>query len=272
MKHRQVGLNQHRRPQQRRAHDRSRRGRHCCSRHRARARHARRPPVRDRARHGTDRSRPGRGRERCRPGARRPDRRSQTALAGIQVRVHARDPRHRQQPGAGARHDDPRPQPATAREGPAVPGSRDRGTSDRSGRARLLPLSTATPRPTSFAACCSRRRAQPVLAAVGAVERAGLKVGRVDLSSFGTLRAIADEQLTVEAIVDLGAHLTTIVIHDRGVPKLVRTLARGGQEITDSARRPDEHQHARAERPSVTTGSRATSPECAGCWSTRCVR
>ncbi len=73
---------------------------------------------------------------------------------------------------------------------------------------------------------------EPILGAVTAVERAGLKVGRVDLSSFGSLRAIADETLAVEAIVDLGAHLTTIVIHDRGVPKLVRTLARGGQEIT----------------------------------------
>jgi type IV pilus assembly protein PilM len=73
----------------------------------------------------------------------------------------------------------------------------------------------------------------PVLAAVSAVERAGLKVGRVDLSSFGTLRSIADEKLAIEAIIDLGAHLTTIVIHDHGVPKLVRTLARGGQEITD---------------------------------------
>ncbi len=73
---------------------------------------------------------------------------------------------------------------------------------------------------------------EPVRAAVTAVERAGLKVGRVDLSSFGLLRSIADERLGVEAIVDLGAHLTTIVIHDHGVPKLVRTLARGGQELT----------------------------------------
>ena len=74
---------------------------------------------------------------------------------------------------------------------------------------------------------------QPVLAAVSAVERAGLKVARVDLSSFGSLRSIADEQLAIEAIIDLGAHLTTIVIHDHGIPKLVRTLARGGQEISE---------------------------------------
>jgi type IV pilus assembly protein PilM len=73
----------------------------------------------------------------------------------------------------------------------------------------------------------------PVLAAVQAVERAGLKVARVDLASFAALRSIADEHLSVEAVIDLGAHLTTIVIHNRGVPKLVRTLARGGQELTD---------------------------------------
>lgn len=73
----------------------------------------------------------------------------------------------------------------------------------------------------------------PVLAAVDAVERAGLKVARVDLSSFGVLRSIADEHLKVEAVIDLGAHLTSIVIHHAGVPQLVRTLARGGQELTD---------------------------------------
>lgn len=73
----------------------------------------------------------------------------------------------------------------------------------------------------------------PVLAAVEAVERAGLQVARVDLSSFGALRAIADEHLVVQAVIDFGAQLTSIVIHNRGVPQLVRTLARGGQELTD---------------------------------------
>lgn len=74
---------------------------------------------------------------------------------------------------------------------------------------------------------------EPILGAVAAVERANLKVARVDLASFGVLRAIADEHLSVEAVIDLGAHLTTIVIHDHGVPKLVRTLARGAAEITE---------------------------------------
>ncbi|HEY3715518.1 MAG TPA: type IV pilus assembly protein PilM [Jatrophihabitantaceae bacterium] len=74
---------------------------------------------------------------------------------------------------------------------------------------------------------------EPVLAAVTAVEQAGLHVARVDLASFAALRSIADEHLSVEAVVDLGAQLTTIVIHNRGVPRLVRTLSRGGDELTE---------------------------------------
>ena len=73
---------------------------------------------------------------------------------------------------------------------------------------------------------------EPVVAAVSAVERAGLHVARVDLSSFAALRSIADERLALEAVVDLGAHLTSIVVHAEGVPKVVRSVTRGGQELT----------------------------------------
>ncbi len=73
---------------------------------------------------------------------------------------------------------------------------------------------------------------EPILHAVGAVERAGLKVVRVDLSSFGSLRSIAHEEAAVEAVIDIGAHLTTVLIHQNGVPRLVRTLSRGGQQLT----------------------------------------
>jgi type IV pilus assembly protein PilM len=74
---------------------------------------------------------------------------------------------------------------------------------------------------------------EPILTAVRAVERAGLNVARVDLSAFAALRSIADEALAVEAVIDLGAQLTTIVIHNEGVPRLVRTLCRGGQDLTN---------------------------------------
>jgi type IV pilus assembly protein PilM len=74
---------------------------------------------------------------------------------------------------------------------------------------------------------------QPVLAAVQAIEKAGLQVARVDLSSFAALRAIADESCGVEAVVDIGAHMTNIVIHNHGVPKVVRAVTRGSQELTE---------------------------------------
>jgi len=73
---------------------------------------------------------------------------------------------------------------------------------------------------------------EPVISAIKAVEAAGLTVVRVDLSSFALLRSSADGHFGVEVVIDLGAHLTTIVVHEHGVPKLVRTVARGGEELT----------------------------------------
>lgn len=74
---------------------------------------------------------------------------------------------------------------------------------------------------------------RPVLTAVEAIAAAGLKVARVDLSSFGALRAVANQHLIAQAVIDVGAQLTSIVIHHHGVPQLVRTLTRGGQELTE---------------------------------------
>jgi type IV pilus assembly protein PilM len=73
---------------------------------------------------------------------------------------------------------------------------------------------------------------EPVMTAVAAVEAAGLKVVRVDLSALAVLRSAAEAGLAAEAVLDLGAHLTTIVVHQHGVPKLARTLTRGGDELT----------------------------------------
>jgi type IV pilus assembly protein PilM len=72
----------------------------------------------------------------------------------------------------------------------------------------------------------------PVLAAVHAAEKAGLKVARVDLSPFAALRSMADAANTVEAVIDLGAHMTNIIIHRDGVPRVVRSVNRGGAELT----------------------------------------
>ena len=71
-----------------------------------------------------------------------------------------------------------------------------------------------------------------VLTMIRAVERAGLRVARVDLASFATLRSAALLAAPVEAIVDMGAHASTVVVHAEGRPLIVRTVPRGGADLT----------------------------------------
>lgn len=71
-----------------------------------------------------------------------------------------------------------------------------------------------------------------------AVSRAGLNAHTVDLNSFAVLRSMAhaDTGLSTSAtaIVDVGASVTNIVVHQGGVPRFVRILLMGGFDITDS--------------------------------------
>ena len=73
-----------------------------------------------------------------------------------------------------------------------------------------------------------------VMAAVQAVEKAGLHVVGVDLASFALLRAASRLDAQVEAIVDIGAEVTSVIVHADGEPLIVRTVPRGGTEITES--------------------------------------
>ncbi|GGK86533.1 type IV pilus assembly protein PilM [Mangrovihabitans endophyticus] len=73
-----------------------------------------------------------------------------------------------------------------------------------------------------------------VLTAVQAAEKAGLHVVAVDLASFALLRAASRLDAQVEAIVDIGADVTSVVVHADGEPLIVRTVPRGGTEITTS--------------------------------------
>lgn len=75
---------------------------------------------------------------------------------------------------------------------------------------------------------------ESVLAAVYATERAGLYVVQVDLASFALLRAASRLDSQVEAIVDIGAQATTVVVHADGEPVIVRTIPRGGAEISET--------------------------------------
>jgi type IV pilus assembly protein PilM len=71
-----------------------------------------------------------------------------------------------------------------------------------------------------------------------AVEKAGLVPSMVDLTSFAVLRSLGGQTsglgLESEALVDIGATVTNIVVHQAGVPRFVRILLMGGADITDA--------------------------------------
>jgi type IV pilus assembly protein PilM len=76
-----------------------------------------------------------------------------------------------------------------------------------------------------------------VMTSVNCAQDAGLKVQSVDLTSFAVLRSMGSQtDLTVatEALIDIGARVTNIVVHSAGVPRFVRILLMGGQDVTDA--------------------------------------
>ena len=78
-----------------------------------------------------------------------------------------------------------------------------------------------------------------VKASLEAVQKAGLSPVMVDLTSFAVIRSLADTDhlgmgAPVEALVDVGARVTNIVVHQGGVPRFVRILLMGGQDVTDA--------------------------------------
>lgn len=72
-----------------------------------------------------------------------------------------------------------------------------------------------------------------------ALDQAGLEPSLIDLTSFAVLRSLVTPStglgsLHAEAIVDVGASVTNIVVHQGGVPRFVRILLMGGSDITDA--------------------------------------
>ena len=74
--------------------------------------------------------------------------------------------------------------------------------------------------------------------AVAAVQSARLEPVGIDLNPFALVRAVGSvETLNLEApgdeaVVDVGAHVTNICVHDRGVTRFVRILPTGGRDVT----------------------------------------
>lgn len=78
-----------------------------------------------------------------------------------------------------------------------------------------------------------------VQAQLEAVRRAGLSPVMVDLTAFAVLRSLAEPDALgmggrMEALVDVGARVTNIIVHEGGVPRFVRILLMGGANVTDA--------------------------------------
>ena len=78
-----------------------------------------------------------------------------------------------------------------------------------------------------------------VNATLDVVHRAGLDPVSVDMAPLAALRAIIDpeplvidEEPGAEAVVDIGGGVTTVLVHERGVPRFARVLTAGGGDIT----------------------------------------
>jgi type IV pilus assembly protein PilM len=59
----------------------------------------------------------------------------------------------------------------------------------------------------------------------------------VDLTPFAVLRALGRQtgaEVETEALIDIGARVTNIVVHSGGLPLFVRILLVGGQDVTDA--------------------------------------
>ncbi len=72
-----------------------------------------------------------------------------------------------------------------------------------------------------------------------AVQKAGLTPVMVDLTPFAILRSLTPVEARgveseADAYVNVGASITNIVVHQGGVPRFVRILVMGGNDVTDA--------------------------------------
>lgn len=78
-----------------------------------------------------------------------------------------------------------------------------------------------------------------VNSALEAAHGAGLKPTMVDLTSFAVIRSLAESsdlglETHAEALIDIGARVTNIAVHQGGVPRFVRVLLMGGAVLTEA--------------------------------------
>ena len=80
----------------------------------------------------------------------------------------------------------------------------------------------------------------------------------LDLDAFAMLRSLAPEGVLDdrdgEMLIDVGASVTNIVVHENGIPRFVRILLMGGGSITDSLMSAMSIEHEEAEDLKARTG------------------
>ncbi|MEX2618633.1 MAG: type IV pilus assembly protein PilM [Egibacteraceae bacterium] len=93
---------------------------------------------------------------------------------------------------------------------------------------------------------------------VACVRAAKLTPVKIDLDAFAMVRSLVRHEPRVagegEMLLDIGADVTKIVVHDCGVPKFVRVLLMGGSAVTASLSKGLGISHEEAERTKATAG------------------
>ncbi len=93
---------------------------------------------------------------------------------------------------------------------------------------------------------------------IDAARRAKLDVVDVDLDAFAVLRSLAPSSVLGdnegELLLDVGAAVTNIVVHEAGHPRFVRILLMGGNAITDSLMAALGTDYDTAEQTKASTG------------------
>lgn len=96
---------------------------------------------------------------------------------------------------------------------------------------------------------------------VGAVDRAGLRAVSVDIVPFALVRSAmtssrsADEAAPLEALIDIGFDVVTVVVHQGGQPRYVRMLPGVGSDaITQAIQKRYDWTWEEAERTKVVVG------------------
>jgi type IV pilus assembly protein PilM len=93
-----------------------------------------------------------------------------------------------------------------------------------------------------------------------AVTEAGLRPAGIDLNPIALLRSLAPVAgygEGAEALVDVGARLTNMVVHDNGVLRFVRILLMGGEDVTATLQRVLELDHDAAEQAKLAASAGA---------------